>query len=736
MDDSANEYDNENASVSIKPDPEILYETRDGANCRTVNSSLEHMDEGDDFNHSTNKSRRRSRRTRVRNVRYRSDDDVIALSPENIKQNGKNSDKDFLEQEPSSSTARRATCPKNNDVAKSKHMSVNNSMGEVLRQIGLYEELFDFMDARGITAEALKYMQTRHIDELFKDTHLDTKIIFEHRLIDWQNKMGNCEVTTTQSINNNLNSSFKQMLPETVFSNLSKVLTTAVQQTINTVLLEFKQAYLKQTEDKSNIYSKEVPNERIPLKNIKSEPNHGTVDEIIIPDKRPNSVVRQTSNKVKNEILLSNRSIDLTISNQSKRRKLDSDTSVQEIIIASPSCQHLFDEYENTGLLTINDRSEIVHCIVDFFIRNKFVLTIARCKEIAEEIVQLFPTESTGTYFIQANKNRPPKGKIWERYQSRKRTIRKSVPVNSRPETLKTDTSPSDLEDLHANKADWSEMQAMCSQMKHITDDKELLAKWRESFAFRRHQLQTGSFSNWKLYFDEYPFCKQQNYAEFIESDLEALYPDLKFNDFLWDEFMENFSIYFLNRLKHPKSKHLYDQLTSMENLSTSTDYVAIKVIELLHAALKPYTDKIQSSEEAQRKFTVEVSDLSDLKKVVIERKKHCTEHNIQAKPYIAVVGQSKTYSNFSVILDSTGFSCDNYKDSLILCFNLYLFFDISFPLEFLNVWGFIQKYFFDKPLLVNNPRVETFINDLRAQKLASLDIKTSVNGKKLHKDF
>lgn len=150
---------------------------------------------------------------------------------------------------------------------------------------------------------------------------------------------------------------------------------------------------------------------------------------------------------------------------------------------------------------------------------------------------------------------------------------------------------------------------------------------------------------------------------------------------------------------------------------------MAIKVIELLHAVLKNPSHKLQSVEEAQRKFTVEVNDLADLKKVVIERKKHCMENNIQAKPYIAVVGQNKVYSHFSVILDSTGFSCDNYKDSLILCFNLYLFFDISFPHESLNVWTFIQKYFFNKPPLVRNARVESFINEIKAEKIANMEM-------------
>ncbi|XP_037824400.1 uncharacterized protein LOC119612641 [Lucilia sericata] len=117
-------------------------------------------------------------------------------------------------------------------------------MDTILMEIGLYDELHDFMTASGITGEALKYMQIRHIDELFKDTNrLGTKIIFEHRLKEWQNKYANCEVSTTQTmsggdkVNNRVETKLPQfhstlngMLPETEINNLSTLLTNAVQQ--------------------------------------------------------------------------------------------------------------------------------------------------------------------------------------------------------------------------------------------------------------------------------------------------------------------------------------------------------------------------------------------------------------------------------------------------------------------------------------------------------------------------
>ena len=76
--------------------------------------------------------------------------------------------------------------------------------------------------ARGITAEALKYMQTRHIDELFRGTRLSTKIVFEHNLKEWQTKNGIFDVTNAR-IDTQLNTALNDRLNEAEISLLSNV---------------------------------------------------------------------------------------------------------------------------------------------------------------------------------------------------------------------------------------------------------------------------------------------------------------------------------------------------------------------------------------------------------------------------------------------------------------------------------------------------------------------------------
>lgn len=72
----------------------------------------------------------------------------------------------------------------------------------------------------------------------------------------------------------------------------------------------------------------------------------------------------------------------------------DSDITVKEILSKSPFGQNLFDKYEKSNHITPNQQTDLVHHIVDYYIRTNMSITIESCKEIAEELVQLFPTES------------------------------------------------------------------------------------------------------------------------------------------------------------------------------------------------------------------------------------------------------------------------------------------------------------------------------------------------------
>lgn len=67
--------------------------------------------------------------------------------------------------------------------------------------------------------------------------------------------------------------------------------------------------------------------------------------------------------------------------------------SVEEILDMFPFGNRFQEEYRLGGILTPQQRTELVRTIVDYYIKNNQCLTVHRCYEISQEILQLFPTE-------------------------------------------------------------------------------------------------------------------------------------------------------------------------------------------------------------------------------------------------------------------------------------------------------------------------------------------------------
>ncbi|XP_073825786.1 uncharacterized protein isoform X2 [Musca autumnalis] len=657
-----------------------------------------------------------------------------------------------------------------NETTKENCNSTSDeSLGAVLKDLKLFDELYDFLKLKHITTEALKFMKLRHIDELFQGMSLHLKILFEHRLLEWQERLKkrthdeeerslkitqkicygeNCQLLSVERKPSGSISSY-HITGDQDLSNFSNRLMEVIHDCLNTVLMEFNvqtnknknqtneeiannvpeipTAYIiqpdvnQQNAEKPSIISVVNLSESQPPGTMILDPatlEHTSLGEIVQTETASRKAVQTDENDVptcdKNnprtkrpsKHIISRNMLEPSLNHFSKR-KWGIETEVKEILLMYKPGNLIIKHYKSYGTLTPKLRSDLVHIIVDHFVANNEFVCINLCRDLAAQIVELFPTETADTYFYQENRRTTPRGKLWNHYQNERRTLKKDTPnTYTRSNRLK--------------------MESTCVQLKNITDPDYLLKKWQSTFQYRRYQLHSGYFSNWKMYFDEYPFCKQENYATFIDADLAMTYPELSFDEQLWDNFLNNYQIHFWNRCKTVQSKAIYDELCSINELNVPTDYFAIRLFQLLNSVFNGAADTsdIGYLNDPLRQFTVEVSNLVELKEIVIERKRYCLENNRQCKPYIAAVRENNTYVHYSVVIDSTGFGCDNFKESLILCFKLYLFFDICYPEESFCLWLFIQKYFFNKLSVILEPVVDTFIDDIRSQNKVDLEVR------------
>ncbi|XP_058980587.1 putative uncharacterized protein DDB_G0282133 isoform X2 [Musca domestica] len=655
----------------------------------------------------------------------------------------------------------------------------DESLVAVLKELNLCEELYNFMKSKNITADALKCMKIRHIDELFQGMNLNLKIIFEHRLFEWQERLKkqtyvaeegetslkisqkvcygeNCQLLAVERKPSGSISSY-HITGDQDLSNFSNQLMDVIQNGLNSLLKQFQvPSNGNQKEIIEQTTSKEIVTETPTAYVIAPETNQTSNNVKIL------SVVNLSESQPPGTVILDPADLEYTSldaiiqaetasmhssqNNQNEVASCDDDNSPRmkipskQIIrsnMLEPSPTHfgkrkwgietelkeilqmykpgnlIMKHYKYFGSLTSKLRTDLVHIIVDHFIANDEFMCVNQCRDLAKQIVELFPTEHVETYFYQQNKSLTPRGKLWNHHNNERRAQKK---VSSKS----------------YSKSNRLKMESTCGHLKKIEDVNFLLKKWNATFDYRRYQLHSGFFSNWKAYFDEYPFCKQQNYATFIDADLSTLYSDLIFDDQLWEDFLNNFQIHLWNRCKNEYAKDIYDELCAMSDVATTTDYFPIRLLQLLHCVFDGNTKDQTYMDDPLRQFTVEVSNLVDLKEIVIERKRFYLENNQQCKPYIAVVRENNTYVHYSVVIDSTGFGCDNYKESLILCFKLYLFFDICYPEESYCVWLFIQKYFFNKQSLIIEPIVDSFIDEIRVQNKVDLEVHAVEDGEML----
>ncbi|XP_067615157.1 uncharacterized protein [Eurosta solidaginis] len=59
-----------------------------------------------------------------------------------------------------------------------------------LKSWNLFDGLYTFLTLKGITIEGLKYVKTRHLDEIFGGEKINEKIILEHKVSCGQNEQG------------------------------------------------------------------------------------------------------------------------------------------------------------------------------------------------------------------------------------------------------------------------------------------------------------------------------------------------------------------------------------------------------------------------------------------------------------------------------------------------------------------------------------------------------------------
>ncbi|XP_055846201.1 uncharacterized protein LOC129912106 isoform X2 [Episyrphus balteatus] len=400
----------------------------------------------------------------------------------------------------------------------------------------------------------------------------------------------------------------------------------------------------------------------------------------------------------------------------------DSDVTVLEILKKTEQGRAILESYRLKNCLTPEDRTNLVHKIVQYFTENKKKMTVKRCEILAEEIVKIFPTENLGSYFVRGFNKIPPKGKLYDRYRGQRRSLKqlyKTDPTSSKKVKL-AEVEDNSKEDCDEEPINETEMQRVCDELKQNRDWETVTKQWKQTMPFRRDMISQSSDIDLHTVLQEWPLYKYSRAPELIAMDYNFIKPNNGFDFTKWEQFSKIALELFTARIKCSALKSFLNEFR--ENIDDlDIDNVNIGYATLLHGVLPPSSQQFNGKlkkftiEDSKSSFTLEVECAGQVEPMLKIKREECLKSKTKLQPLIIVVGERFHYNNFYVSLDNIMFKLDTYLDCIIFYLKLVYVLNIQYPPQCFSVWVFIQMFFFNIQDGKKIPSVSTLLNDINA---------------------
>ncbi|KAK0071444.1 hypothetical protein PV325_012923, partial [Microctonus aethiopoides] len=302
-------------------------------------------------------------------------------------------------------------------------------------------------------------------------------------------------------------------------------------------------------------------------------------------------------------------------------------------------------------------------------------------EQIAQCIVEIFPTESLKTYYIpplskadsRTKKSVPSSGKVPDKYRNKRRH---STVMSGKVKIRKTDMSQADSDDgdndenvtqsiewLKINREPWKDVE------KH----------WQMTFCYRRKSIEKSEGGKVDSLFEHWPILKQPNGYLLIEKDFFAMkLTEVVITKEIWNVFFE--------RVQKACKSHERDE-----------NAVLLLHLLALHDLSDGRCDDIATTQER------------------IEKKS--AESSTPLQPFIIVVGETWTsISEFYVCVDRVRYKVHSALSALNLLFQIYHVLDAGYPSASNHLWMLIQRSLYrfqtkhDKPISY----VETIVKQIK----------------------
>ncbi|KAL7295782.1 hypothetical protein TKK_0010833 [Trichogramma kaykai] len=411
----------------------------------------------------------------------------------------------------------------------------------------------------------------------------------------------------------------------------------------------------------------------------------------------------------------------------------------------------LLGSYKVNHDLTELERITLCEILIDEEIRSspKLVVSPSRLYELAQDMVEIFPSEEISTYYVPYKANKITKtrtlakGKLHNKHSDirgifiKAQVSQKYKNSKRKSSTISTDTRLVILalrEDLF-KKAELIE-----------EENEQLRAKleWLKSNIDGIKFLLTGKIRIVQLikepltydYTNDFPAL--QNFRrgfELIEIDFASSYPNkIKFFEHEYESFTQEVLAYANNKSKKSAEiKNLLDVVDKTSDLTLKTILI-FKLLPLLLPCCSqiPSASKITKKQfsnqntqtgcwkpskiESQEGFLLHAKDKIHLETLLAERSEKLKHYGLSNQPVMGFIEESGLITESYVYINSFNYEVSSPLQMIDIAFKSFYALQIAYPKEAIGSWMVIQNriYKIKSETDVEIPTIFTFIKDLK----------------------
>jgi len=249
----------------------------------------------------------------------------------------------------------------------------------------------------------------------------------------------------------------------------------------------------------------------------------------------------------------------------------------------------------------------------------------------------------------------------------------------------------------------------------------EIEVVWRKTTGYRLKKLKTANFSPLEIQ-KIWPQYMQPLGHKLIDIDFKRLYEKATNMLSTYENALEKLLQIIYDRIKDPSCRKILEEMVT--TVDVSENHKNSVVLYVLHALFVPtskmtYTDS--NVKKCLQKFSIKDSQNSFFivsnTVVEIEEKLKIRRNNKNPiQPCLLIVGTIPNPSQILVYFDETKYKFFSIVKAMDMCFKIYHVFNIEYPLQSLNVWLFIQRFFYNIKLQSDKPcpLVNQIISELK----------------------